>query len=197
MDTDTKLLAGVPKRNPKWVAEVFQPLHSDAWITEHVDAKVPRFDRALDFRDNRFDGTHEWNYRERDKALARLPELGQSIIVGAHASKFEFDVVIKKSPARPIGKQHLGVDAVAVQRLEAFRRLIDFSRNFLPALRIIAALGHRRRAIADVTALNFAIHDPTFHRMIEFFIAHFDHMRNSVAPLRLGHPAGVCVPAKL
>src|SRR4030095_3419762 len=106
----------------------------------------------------------ERNHRQRDKTLARLTELGQSIIVGAHAGKLEFDVVVKKSSARSVGKQHLGIDAISVQRLEAFRRLINFSRTFLPALRIIAALRHRRWTIANVTALNFAIYNPAFHR---------------------------------
>src|SRR5262249_38338356 len=106
-------------------------------------------------------------------------------------------IVIKKRSSGTVGKKNLGIDAIPIQRFRPFTGIIDFTWNFFPTLRIIVPFLRRRRAIAYIAMLNFAVDDPALHRKIEFFFSYLDDMRNSVAPFLFRHPARVSILAEL
>src|SRR5687767_9291754 len=149
---------------PEWVAEILEPLYRNARISEYIDSLVSGFRGPLCLTHDRIHGAHERNNSQRNKAIANPPKFGKRVVVGPNAVELKCHIVVKKSPARTIGKQNLSVDPVAIQRFQALRGLVDFKRSFLPALRIVTAFFHRRGAIADIAALNLTIDDPALDR---------------------------------
>ncbi len=83
------------------------------------------------------DGAQVRNERERNVAIAVLAPLGERVVVGLHAGQLELGVALEERRAlhRVVGEQHLAVDAVAVEALQALGRVVDDLRHFVPALR--------------------------------------------------------------
>src|ERR1044071_3557943 len=197
MHADAEFLASAPQRMPESVAEIFKPFYSDARVRQHVDPQMAGLHRALDFLDDNFDWAHVRNRGERNEAIAHAAVFRYRVVVGSDAIELELRIVVEKSSARAVGKQHLGVDAIAIQSDQPLRRLVNFPRPFFPALGIIAALFHRRWAIAYVAALNLAIDHPALDRMRKFLFLDLDDVGNSIAPFLRRHARRIGVRAKL
>jgi hypothetical protein len=182
---------------PKSIAKIAQSVDGDARISQHVDAQVAVFHGALDFSDNGLHWTHVGHRSERNETVAHPAEFRHRIVVRPDAIELERRVVVKESSARAVGKQNLAINPVSVQRLEPLRWIVDFPRHFLPTLRIIAAIGHRRWAIADIAALNLAIHQPALDRSRIFLILDLDDVGNSIAPTLRRHARRIGVLIQL
>jgi hypothetical protein len=61
---------------------------------------------------------------------------------------------------RRVREEHLGIDPVAVKRLQAGRRVIDPRGHLFPARRRLLTVGHRRRAVDYRATLDLAVEAP-------------------------------------
>ena len=117
MDADAKLLANIPQRMPKRIAEIFETWHRDARIRQNVDAHVAGLNGALHLADDRFDRTHVRHRGKRNEAVAHPAKFGERVVIGPDAVKLELRVAVEESATRSVGKQNFGIDPVSIQRL--------------------------------------------------------------------------------
>src|ERR687891_1558598 len=148
------------------------------------------FDCAFDLGHDGLDRAKKWNYGKWNETVADLPECAKSVVIRSDASDLELRIAIKESSARAVREKHIRVHAVSIQGVESLCRVVDFERNLLPALRIIAFLVHRRWTVADVSALNLTVHHPAFHRKVESVFTHFVSPQAVLFPAA---PKGTCL----
>ena len=140
---NAKFLASMTTAVPRMDrSRFFRSLHRDARIAEHVDADVPGLTARSTSATIVSDGTHEGIAASGMKPVADLAKFGERIVVGAaRKPSSNSGVAVKESSARAVGKQHFGIDPVAVTALRGDSPARKPpSGTSLPALRIVAPL---------------------------------------------------------
>ena len=196
-----EILAGRPQRIPPRVVEMLEPRRVMLGSASMTMPRWPFFTARSRFLRRRFDAAQVGNDRERHVAIAHLAPLGQRRRCRPARSASSNSASPWKNVRalhRIVGEQHLAVDAVAIQRLEALGRVVDDRRHLVPALRkgLAQRVAHHRRTVHRAAlADHLAVHEPALDRLVGganhvLLVGRFAQLRNLVAEFRLRHAAG-------
>ena len=192
---------------PVGIVEVLQILVGVMRLADHHDAAVAQANRPLDFGDRLLDTAQVRNDGQRHIPIADLDPLGQRVVVRAHTVELEFGVALKERRAldRIVGKDDLRIQAILVQGLQPFNRVVNVARHLVPTLwecppqRVV----HDRRTIDDAPiADELAVDEPALDRIVvrNRHVLAFGgvlEVGDGVAPLFPGHSAGERVLVEL
>src|SRR5512132_1207883 len=131
MDRDAQLLASAPHWIPAWVGEMRKRL---GHLSENIDAAMANGDGPGNLPGNRLGVAEIGKNSDWQIAVADTSPFPEGIVVGSDHLQLEGNIAeLKVTPAGRIGKEHFRVDAVAIQSLQPFPRIIGGPWDLFPS----------------------------------------------------------------
>ena len=184
-------MADAPQRIPARVGQMGQRL---GHLPEDIDAAMADGYRARDLAGNRLRIAEIGKDGDRQVTVADASPFAERVVVGSHHVQLEGGIAeLEVIAAGRIGKEHFRIDAIAIQSLQPFPRIIGGPWHLLPSLGIRRKrIAHQRGAIAHAFLVGRPIvNSPPINAASVMFDLH--DLRNAVLPFACRHPPGEVV----